>query len=515
MDEYTLADAFLSANQDAGVYRNDKGMAAAEDWLNTHFANFIQEDDIVAMADAGVTHIRIPLPHWILEDASSSILPDEPWIVGERWAAFGRLCLWARKYNLQVWPDIHTAPGSQNGFDNSGQAKTEVGCKDWSHNPRNVQRSLDAVQAITSAIVKEGFDDVVTGFGILNEPFRDCDMRVYRTFLDKGLKIVRTTLGSDTAVYVGDMFREKMFNDGHWWLDPVKYNNTYLDSHYYHVFASNPRELSPRQHIGYTCQRFWRKAVSCCYEDGVVDGQLSTTFGSSDANSIPSKGVRRIFGEWSAAYDTLPVAKLLQLMRGIQANGTAPGLDRQLTAEEKEFMGYFVRAQMVSYESVDTGTSSGWFYWTAKMEGGMFAEWDFLRGVREGWIPKIPSPAVASESLYGTCYDIMFETPDHSHGVVHVFPDPATLPANNWQGVNIDDDVVVSHGDSLIKDDGVSHYQRNELPHEAKLHHHHRFHLTWLFMLFGVVLGLSLTRRWYNSKQHAGYTQLQGTTLNV
>jgi glucan 1,3-beta-glucosidase len=28
---------------------------------------------------------------------------------------------WARKYNVKVILDLHGAPGSQNGFDNSGQ----------------------------------------------------------------------------------------------------------------------------------------------------------------------------------------------------------------------------------------------------------------------------------------------------------------------------------------------------------------------------------------------------------
>ena len=34
---------------------------------------------------------------------------------------------WCKEEGIQVWPDLHTAPGSQNGFDNSGHLgkKTE------------------------------------------------------------------------------------------------------------------------------------------------------------------------------------------------------------------------------------------------------------------------------------------------------------------------------------------------------------------------------------------------------
>lgn len=44
----------------------------------------------------------------------------------------------------------------------------------------------------------------------------------------------------------------------------------------------------------------------------------------------------------------------------------------------------------------------------------------------------------------------MLETKD-DESIVDEYPDPATLPKKNWQGVDIDDDVVVSHGDSVMK----------------------------------------------------------------
>lgn len=48
--------------------------------------------------------------------------------------------------------------------------------------------------------------------------------------------------------------------------------------------------------------------------------------------------------------------------------GTAPEFDRQISHERKLFLRNFVEAQMVTYEAVDQGVSSGWFYWTFKME---------------------------------------------------------------------------------------------------------------------------------------------------
>lgn len=84
--------------------------------------------------------------------------------------------------------------------------------------------------------------------------------------------------------------------------------------------------------------------------------------------------------------------------------------------------------------------------------GGAFAEWDFLRGIREGWIPRIPPPHVGSVNLYGSCYDVLFQTKDDM-SIVHEFPDPSSLDLNNWQSIPIADDVVVSHGESVSKDE--------------------------------------------------------------
>lgn len=72
-------------------------------------------------------------------------------------------------------------------------------------------------------------------------------------------------------------------------------------------------------------------------------------------------------------------------------------------------------------------------------------------------MPKIPPKNTASESIFGSCYDIIFKTFD-DESIIHEYPDPNSLDPNNWQGFAIDDDVVVSHGNSLKKDDAGNWY---------------------------------------------------------
>ena len=324
--------------------------------------------------------------------------------------------------------------------DNSGQALPYTTCQVWSNNPEYIGRSLRIIETIAQAIHDDGIADVVTGFGLLNEPYADCIPSHYRHFVEEGMNIVRRILGPNTAVYVSDMFQANIFNDGHWWIDPKVYHNTYLDSHYYQVFDSTTRYLSPRQHIAYTCRNHERRTASCCYRDG------------PHRNQSPSRGVARMIGEWSATVDILPSARINDVITGIVNTGTAPYIDRQLSPERKEFLYNFIQAQMVTYEAADhPGLSNAWFYWTIKMEGGAFQEWDLLRGLQDGWFPNIVAdPDVSSESVYGSCYDIMWRTKDNHTLVLEEYPDPQYVPVETDPENIIDDDVVLSHGEILL-----------------------------------------------------------------
>jgi hypothetical protein len=62
------------------------------------------------------------------------------------------------------------------------------------------------------------------------------------------------------------------------------------------VFAKETRNMSPRQHIAMVCGKNARDVNACCYSDYPNNTQPNT-----------NNGIRRIVGQWSAAYDILPV----------------------------------------------------------------------------------------------------------------------------------------------------------------------------------------------------------------
>jgi Endoglucanase len=316
VDEWTLTAAFGNKS-------------IAKQYLEIHYDNFVTKQDIDFLKQSGVTYLRVPLGHWI----TGNIADDEPYVDGG-WPYFKRLVEWCREAGIQVWPDIHTAPGSQNGFDNSGHLLSGPTCHGWDMDDasakeynatllsmtmglgvpgddevvlsKNVKRSLDIVNEITMAIAKDNMTDVVTGFGVLNEPFANCDMGVVRKFDSLALDIVKRNMGSQTSIYIGDVFNASKWNDG-WWTE-ARFKGTYLDSHYYHVFDERPRHLSPRQHIALVCQKNRRDTVACCYQD-------------KGNRTIPSMGMSRIIGEWSVSVDTLVCDKLDVVMSGIRTTG--------------------------------------------------------------------------------------------------------------------------------------------------------------------------------------------------
>ena len=62
--------------------------------------------------------------------------------------------------------DLHGAPGSQNGYDNSGQ---RMGYPGWADDAGNVNRTLDAIGYFTHEFGGEEYANVVTMIQLMNE----------------------------------------------------------------------------------------------------------------------------------------------------------------------------------------------------------------------------------------------------------------------------------------------------------------------------------------------------------
>lgn len=78
---------------------------------------------------------------------------------------------WSHALGLKVIIDLHGAPGSQNGFDNSGQMMdSPQWMADGGFQGGSSQRTLDIISQISQRYAQANDEDVILAIELLNEP---------------------------------------------------------------------------------------------------------------------------------------------------------------------------------------------------------------------------------------------------------------------------------------------------------------------------------------------------------
>lgn len=125
-----------------------------EELLKKHRDTYITEKDFKQVADWGLNLVRLPVPFFVFGDR-------EPYIGCIEYV--DRAFDWAEKYGIRILLDLHTVPGSQNGYDNGGITGV---CK-WHKNPEEVEFALTVLERLASRYrSREG----LYGIEVLNEP---------------------------------------------------------------------------------------------------------------------------------------------------------------------------------------------------------------------------------------------------------------------------------------------------------------------------------------------------------
>lgn len=134
---------------------------------------------------------------------------NDPYIQGAA-PYLDKAIAWARQTNLKVHIDLHGAPGSQNGFDNSGHRIRTPDNLGWTQGD-TVKQTLKVIEKIAGKYAKKEYQDVVVAIELLNEPLPD---RLTGTgdvvqFSKDGYGKVRSV--SNTPVVVHDAFEDASF----------------------------------------------------------------------------------------------------------------------------------------------------------------------------------------------------------------------------------------------------------------------------------------------------------------
>ena len=140
--------------------------------------------------------IRIPLGYWSIPTNNSA----SPYIPGA-WPYFLQALKWARAHNVHAIVDLHGAPGSQNGYDNSGQ---RTGSPQWALDQDNVDGALDAIRVLAreAGSMLDGIELLNEAAGFLGGAWPG----VIRQYFLDGYEIVREEAGDDVQVVIGDAF---------------------------------------------------------------------------------------------------------------------------------------------------------------------------------------------------------------------------------------------------------------------------------------------------------------------
>lgn len=370
VDEYTL-----SQNMGADL----------EKAMTEHYETFITERDFAEMAMYGLNWVRVPIGHWALGKWA-----DEPYLDRVSWNYVLKAIGWARKYGIRINLDLHTVPGSQNGWNHSGK----IGSINFLKGPMglvNGQRAIEYIRSLAQFINQPEYAPVIPIFGFINEPNgggiggSDADgKRIVGSFYLEAYNTIRAVTG--TGAGNGPMIS---MHDGFLgvktWYDFLRgADRLMLDQHPYLVFQDqalgNGQTLQSIQYL--PCQT-WAQSTN----------ESSRSFGPNNA------------GEWSVAVNDCG-----QWVNGIGLGSRYDGTyanyaDKRIGS--CDMWNDYTKWDQATRDSMKAWTMSSmdalqnFFFWTWRIGNSTQTAgvpmpnpmWHYRLGVQEGWIPMNPHEA--------------------------------------------------------------------------------------------------------------------------
>ncbi|GAA0137745.1 cellulase family glycosylhydrolase [Paenibacillus sp. YSY-4.3] len=339
--------------------------------IRVHRQEYITERDFAAIKSYGLNAVRIPVPYFIMGDC-----PPFIGCVDELDKAF----LWAEKYGLQVLIDLHTVPGSQNGFDNGGISGV---CK-WAQQPESVEFTLKLLEKLSE---RYGEKPNLWGIQILNEPiterlwnaidvqnrYKPVDLEMaagsgpislefLRTFYVEAYRRMRRYLPEDKYIVFHDGFELKAWKD---FMRESEFINVVLDTHQYLMMAEvSGCEQTVEGYVNYVQEYFAKDIAEMQKYFPVICGEWS------------------LFNSYGCGIDT---AGGLSPVNGVKSNE-----DTLSASSRKELYSQLAKAQLEAWSK-----GSGYFYWNYKLlldtvnEPGWIGwdSWDLGKCVSLGWFP--------------------------------------------------------------------------------------------------------------------------------
>ncbi|KAL0061434.1 hypothetical protein AAF712_011728 [Marasmius tenuissimus] len=362
VDEWTLSEA-MRADTAGG------GLAQLED----HYKTFITEKDIAEIAGAGLNWIRLPVPFWAIDT-----WPGEPFLAQTSWKYILRILGWARKYGLRVNLDLHTIPGSQNGYNHSGKGG-QINFLNGVMGIANAQRALNYIRIFTEFISQPEYANLVPMFGVVNEALvATIGKDVMTSFYLEVHEMMRsiTGFGEGKGPYIS-------IHDG--FLDINSWNGFLtgadrfaMDTHPYLAFGGGPNSDPIATGLGMDAGGSWTSTV--CNAWGPALNRSRTGFGVSYA------------GEFSNGYNDCGL-----FLKGVPGSHTFGG-DCSIF-EDASTWNETLKAGVKAFAMAQMDATLDWFFWTWKIGNSTRNNrveaplWSYQLGYENGFMPTDPREA--------------------------------------------------------------------------------------------------------------------------
>lgn len=375
LDEYTLCEKL--------------GYDSALSLLTDHWDSWINEEDFKKISDDGFNLVRIPIGYWAWKQDNETnryvgnITYRDPYVSdGLQLKYLEKALSWAQKYSLNVWIDLHGAPGSQNGFDNSGQRDLDATKVGWLATSDSRRLTLAVWESMFESYLNNNTESPIVGIEIMNEPLSPkLDSDLMTKYYYEAFKLFKQQQSStdNTTFVIHDAFKEL----GHWNLH---FNPQYQNVSGQYLNISN---------LTYDPQSI---LVDHHHYEVFTDSQLNNTqyqrilaimnYGQSIEEELEYHPA--VVGEWSAA-----ITDCAWWLNGIDIGSrfdgtfyhptnyslTDPRIGNctsqfplsEWTPQYRVHVRQFIEAQLATYSA----KTSGWIFWNWKTESAI--EWDYLK----------------------------------------------------------------------------------------------------------------------------------------
>ena len=314
--------------------------------FRTHRNAFITERDFAYLAAHGFDTVRLPVPWFVFGDAPPFVGCIE---------YVDRAFEWAATHGLKVMLDLHTVPGSQNGFDNGGLCGV---CR-WHRSPDDVEFVLALLERLTS---RYRGHPAFWAIEVLNEPISEelwttldiptrypaadpadaagsepVPTEFLRGFYRDAYRRIRAA-DPDVTIVFHDGFRLAEWGS---FFSDAGFSNYLLDTHLYlmaHTWISGEDDL-----------------------DGYLR-YVETDFKPALAAAATHSPL--IVGEWCL-------------------NTSAERITTEDQSTRRDYYRRIAEAQLHAWE-----VTVGWFYWSYKLQvsGPALDGWDFGKSVALGYL---------------------------------------------------------------------------------------------------------------------------------